>query len=78
MDNERFREYKNKNTITIKSLSQNEIEFYRIQEAERYKQPQRPWVYFNEDGTSSIVGPVAKKNKNGLQISLNNKPRDHP
>lgn len=49
-----------------------------MQEAERYKQPQRPWVYFNEDGTTSIVGPVAKKNKNGAQISFNNKPRDHP
>lgn len=37
LDNERFREYKNKNTITIKPLSEQEIEFYRIQEAERYK-----------------------------------------
>ena len=37
LDNERFREYKNKNAITIKPLSEDQIEFYRIQEAERYK-----------------------------------------
>ena len=35
-------------------------------------------MYLHDDGTTSIVGPVVKKNKNGAQISFNNKPRDHP
>lgn len=30
----------------------------------RYKHPSRPWVFYNEDGTTSIVGPVIK-NKTG-------------
>jgi len=34
---------------------------FKMQEKERYKYPELPWVYYNLDGTTSIVGPVAKK-----------------
>ena len=54
------------------------MNFFRHQESERYKQPQRPWIYYSVDGATSIVGPVVKKNKNGAHASLNNKPREHP
>jgi len=37
------------------------IEIYRRQETERYEHPTRPWIYYNEDGTTSIVGPIIKK-----------------
>ena len=78
MEGERFQMYKNKNQLTIQTFNPDQIEFFRIQESERYKVPQKPWIYLNDDGTTSIVGPVVKKNKNGASISLKNKPRDHP
>lgn len=78
MEGERFKGYKNKNQLTISTLTTEQIEFYRVQESERYKIPQKPFLYLHADGTTSIVGPVVKKNKNGTQISFNNKPRDHP
>lgn len=34
---------------------------FQAQERHRYKNPEKPWIYYNPDGTSSIVGPVAKK-----------------
>mmetsp|Transcript_4527 Transcript_4527/g.6823 ORF Transcript_4527/g.6823 Transcript_4527/m.6823 type:complete len:350 (-) Transcript_4527:1118-2167(-) len=77
LESDRFKNCKNKNSLTISQLSEDEINFFRYQEAERYKYPHRPWIYFNSDGTTSLVGPVVKKNKNGAQISVNNKPRDH-
>ena len=43
-----------------------------MQEAERYKNPEKPWVYYNFDGTTSIVGPVVKKKPPQSQ-----KPREH-
>jgi nuclear factor related to kappa-B-binding protein len=27
----------------------------------RYQSPSRPWIYLNDDGSTSIVGPVVKK-----------------
>jgi hypothetical protein len=42
-------------------VSAEELELFRMQEAERYKYPERPWVYYNHDGTTSIVAPVIKK-----------------
>jgi len=78
IQSERFRGYKNKNQLTINPLKPEEVEFYRSQEAARYKYPQKPWVYLSHDGTTNIVGPVVKKNKNGDKISFHNKPRDHP
>ena len=72
---DRFRNLKkSKNYITIPKTSPGWIETYRNQEEERYKNPTRPWVFFNEDGSTSIVGPVIKKK----QQPLNQKPRDHP
>jgi hypothetical protein len=78
LESERFKGVKNKNQLTIPVISPEEVEFFRLQERERYKCPHRPFIYFNPDGTTSIVGPVVKKNKNGASNSLNNKPRDHP
>lgn len=78
LESERFASRSNKNVLTINPLSAEQISFYRVQEAERYKSPQKPWVYLDEEGLTYIVGPVVKKNKNGAQTSLNNKPRDHP
>jgi hypothetical protein len=50
-----------KNQVTLPKPSPEWIEIYRRQEEERYKYPTKPWVYFNEDGTTSIVGPIIKK-----------------
>lgn len=78
LNSNRFKGYKNKNQLTIEPYSEEQIEFFRLQEAERYKHPQKPWIYLDHKGKTSIVGPVVKKNKNGAQAGLNNKPRDHP
>jgi hypothetical protein len=45
---------------------------YRIQENERYKFPTKPWIYFNDDATKSIVAPVIRKITNATS-----KPREH-
>jgi nuclear factor related to kappa-B-binding protein len=59
--------------LTIEKASDDWVECYRRQEAERYKFPKKPWVYYNEDGSTSIVGPVVKKNAS----QTNQKPREH-
>ena len=62
----RFNDIKlNRQTVTIGPQSPQAIEFFRMQERERYKHPEKPWVYYNADGTTSIVGPVAKKKPPG-------------
>ncbi len=62
INSDRFKNLKeHKNQVTIPKASQEWIEIYRRQEDERYKNPTRPWVYYNEDGSTSIVGPVIKK-----------------
>lgn len=38
-----------------------DTDLYRVQEERRYRYPDKPWVYYNGDGTTSIVGPVIKK-----------------
>lgn len=50
-----------KNMLTIKLPSKAWIEHYYIQECERYKNPSKPWIYYNPDGTTCIVSPVIKK-----------------
>jgi hypothetical protein len=76
LNSDRFRNVKvSKHEMTLSKYSDSWIDSYRIQEEERYKFPKRSWIYFNEDGTLSIVGPVANNKKNGQQ---NQKPRDHP
>ncbi len=62
MANERFRDFKmHKNQLTLKPRSPEWSDYYRQQEIERYAHPTRPWLYYNEDGTTSIVAPVCKK-----------------
>jgi hypothetical protein len=74
LNSERFRNLKiNKNQLTIRPRSKEEIKEYQRQEAERYKHPHLPWEYKNSDGTSSIVAPVMKK----AQTGTTSKPRDH-
>jgi hypothetical protein len=75
MNSERFKNLKvHKNQVTLAKPTPEWIEIYRRQEDERYKHPTRPWVFYNEDGTTSIVGPVIKKKTQ----QTNQKPRDHP
>jgi hypothetical protein len=50
-----------KNQKTLPPFSLEDAELYRAQEARRYRHPDKPWVYYNADGTTSIVGPVVKK-----------------
>jgi hypothetical protein len=50
-----------KNQCTLPEYGKEWIENYRRQEEERYKQPALPWIYLNEDYSTSIVGPVIKK-----------------
>ena len=63
-----------KGLCTIPDASEDEIYRYRRQEEERYNNPSRPWIYLNEDGSTSIVGPVIKKKA----ANIIQKPRDHP
>ncbi len=73
MSGDRFQDLKlHKNQLTIKPRSQDWIYWYRRQEAERYANPTRPWLYYNEDGTTSIVAPVCKK-----PMTASSKPREH-
>ena len=39
MEGERFQLYKNKNQLTIQTFTKEEVDFFRIQESERYKVP---------------------------------------
>ena len=62
LNSERLKNLRNsKNTCTLPEYSAEAIQRYREQEEERYNNPTRPWIYLNEDGTTSIVGPVVKK-----------------
>lgn len=73
-DNERFKHIRvHKNQLTTKPSPPEHIELFRQQEVERYKYPDRPWIYFNGDGSTSLVAPVIKKKNQ----QINNKPREH-
>ena len=63
---------KNKIQITIKPHSKEEIEYFRKQEIERYKNPHLPWEYKLLNGNRAIVAPVFKKSK-----TIISKARDH-
>ena len=64
-----------KNQVTVNPRTEEEIEFYRKQEIQRYKFPHLPWIFYSLDGLSKfIVGPVLKRPPpSGIS-----KPRDHP
>ena len=71
---ERFRNLKlNKNQLTIKSRTKEEVFDFQSQETERYKSPHLPWIYTDSSGNQSIVAPVIKK----MPTSNTSKPRDH-
>lgn len=72
MQTERFAVKIQKLTMTIPPSTQQAKALFRIQEKERYKNPEKPWIYYNLDGTTSIVGPVTKKKPPQSQ-----KPREH-
>ena len=73
MSSDRFVDLKlYKNQVTIKPRSEEWINEYRQQEFARYSNPTRPWIYYNEDTTTSIVAPVSKKSFN-----VSSKPREH-
>ena len=74
LESERFKMIRvHKNQLTIKPSPDDHIEIFRQQEVERYKYPDRPWVYYNGDGSTSIVAPVIKKKTQ----QINQKPREH-
>jgi hypothetical protein len=74
-NNDRFQNSKvNKNQLTIKPRTKEEILDFQRQEAERYKNPHLPWEYKNPDGSVSIVAPVLRKVQTQVSTS---KPRDH-
>jgi hypothetical protein len=71
---ERFKNMKiNKNQLTIKIRTKEEVKEYQRQELERYKNPHLPWEYINPDKSISIVAPVLKK----MPSSISAKPREH-
>ena len=75
MQSDRFRHLKvHKNQLTIQPQNEEDVVIFRSQEGERYKYPDRPWVYYNNDGTTAIVAPVIKKKNQ----QVNQKPREHP
>jgi len=63
----------NKNQLTIRPRTKEEIKEFQRQELERYKKPHLPWKYVHPDGSSSVVAPVQKK----IPSSGQTKPRDH-
>jgi len=72
--NDRLKTLKiNKNQLTIRPRSKEEIKEFQKQELERYKKPHLPWRFINPDKSFSIVAPVVKKIPNSNQ----SKPRDH-
>jgi hypothetical protein len=74
LSDERFKNLKmNKNQLTIKPRTREEIKEFQRQELERYKFPHLPWAYNNSDGSVSVVSPVQKKIPTGTA----SKPRDH-
>ena len=73
-ENERFKNIRvHKNALTIAPSLPEHVELFREQEQARYLHPDRPWVYFNGDGSSSIVAPIIKKKNQ----QVNQKPREH-
>ena len=71
---ERFKNMKiNKNQLTIRIRTKEDIKEYQRQELERYKNPHLPWEYINPDKSVSIIAPVLKK----IPSSLSSKPREH-
>ena len=74
LTNERFKNLKkNKNQVTIKPRTPEEIKDFQKQEVERYKHPRLPWEYTLLDGTKCIVAPLFKKSKGNVTT----KARDH-
>jgi hypothetical protein len=74
LSEERFKNLKmNKNQLTIKPRTKEEIREFQRQELERYKFPHLPWAYSNPDCYLSVVSPVQKKIPSGTV----SKPRDH-
>ncbi len=63
----------NKNQLTIRHRTKEEILEFQSQELERYKKPHLPWKYIHPDGSSSVVAPVQKK----IPTLGQTKPRDH-
>lgn len=63
----------NKNQLTIRPRSKEEIKDFQRQELERYKKPHLPWKFNHPDGTSTVVAPVQKK----IPTIGQTKPRDH-
>jgi len=63
----------NKNQLTIRPRTKEEIKEFQLQELERYKKPHLPWKYIHPDSSSSVVAPVQKK----IPTSGQTKPRDH-
>lgn len=61
-----------KSEFTLHVPSKEFLIFYHQQETERYNQPHKPWVYLNEDGSTSVVAPICAKKPSGDQ-----KPRTH-
>jgi hypothetical protein len=74
LSEERFRNLKiNKNQLTIRPRTKEELKEFQKQELERYKSPHLPWMYHNSDGSVSVVAPVLKK----IPSSSTSKPREH-
>jgi hypothetical protein len=74
LSNDRFKNLKtNKNQLTIKPRTKEELIDFQRQEFERYKNPHLPWKFVNADGITSIVAPVLKK----IPTNNSSKPRDH-
>ena len=74
LQGERFQNLKkNKNQVTIKPRTSEEVKDFQRQEVERYKHPRQPWEYTLLDGTKCVVGPLLKKAKG----AINTKARDH-
>jgi len=73
LKSDRFKNVKkNKIQITIKSRTKEEIQSFRDQEKERYKNPQKPWEYTLSNGNVAIVAPLISSPK-----PITSKPRDH-
>ena len=71
---ERYKNLKiNKNQLTIRIRTKEDIKEYQRQEFERYKNPHLSWEYINPDKYVSVVAPVLKKMPN----SQSSKPREH-
>jgi hypothetical protein len=64
---------KNKNLVTIKPRSPEEVKNFQKQEQERYKNPSLPWEYTLSNGCKCVVAPLFKKNKPNPT-----KAREHP